>query len=213
MTSPEQALAHFVEAWNAGRRPRVEAYLEQVPDERRDELADAIATWMALAPEPLYDDEARAAILAEPAVKAAVAAFEADGGTWPALLPRLRERASLGLADAARGLAQALGVGGREEKVRGYLEAMEGGTLDPGGVSRRVLEALAELLGARADDLERAGRGVGAGPAPAVALFRADAEAAPAASLEILETAADALLAPTPEHLDEVDLLFRGGRA
>ena len=43
---PEQVLSDFIDAWNAGGRPRVRDYLARVPEAERDALADEISTWL-----------------------------------------------------------------------------------------------------------------------------------------------------------------------
>ena len=51
MSDIEQVLGDFVDAWNAGRRPRVGEALRRVPaGADRDELADRIAAWLEVAP-------------------------------------------------------------------------------------------------------------------------------------------------------------------
>ena len=127
------------------------------------------------------------------------------------LLPRLRERAALSTAQLAAALVGALGLpADREPKARGYLERLEAGDLEPRGLSGRLLDALARVLGVPRGDLEAAGA-FGA-PPPAPALFRAEGPAAEALR-DDLDVIADALAAPGAGEWDEVDDLFRGGAA
>ena len=206
---PDRVLSEFVDAWNAGRRPDVDEHLARVDPARRDELAGDIAAFVAFAPTPDYDDAALAAIRAEPAVAAAAAAAHSTAGLWPALLPRLRERAALTSAQLAAALVGALGLpADREPKTRGYLERLEAGELEPRGLSGRLLDALARLLAVPRGDLEAAGA-FGAPPA-APALFRAEGPAAEALR-DDLDVIADALAAPAGGEWDDVDDLFRGG--
>jgi hypothetical protein len=208
---PDRVLSDFIDAWNAGRRPDVDEHLARVEPDRRDELASDIAAFLAFAPTPDYDDAAIAAIRAEPAVASAAAAAQGRGGLWPALLPRLRERAALSTAQLAAALVGALGLpADREPKTRGYLERLEAGELEPRALSGRLLDALGRLLGVPRDDLEAAG--AFGGPAAAPALFRAEGPAAEALR-EDLDVIADALAAPAGGEWDEVDELFRGGAA
>jgi hypothetical protein len=203
---PDRILSEFIDAWNAGRRPDVDDHLARVDETQRAELAGDIAAFLAFAPTPEYDDATLAEIRAEPVVAAAATA---RGGLWPALLPRLRERAALSTAQLAAGLVDTLGLGAdREPKTRGYLERLEAGELDPRGLSGRLLDGLARLLGVPRDELEGAG-GV-AGPRAAAALFRAEGPAADALR-DDLDVIADALAAPSGAEWDEVDELFRGG--
>src|SRR3954463_796711 len=147
MVSTERALSEFIDDWNAGRRPQVDEYLDRVPEAERAELANQLMTWLEIAPTPQYDDAAREAIAAEPVVQEAIGAMSSESGLWPALLPRLRSRAALSLRELASKLVSAVGLGGdAETKTERYLGELEAGSLDPGRVSRRVLEGLARVL-------------------------------------------------------------------
>jgi len=97
MSTSERVLSDFIDAWNAGRRPRVGDYLQRVPGDQRDELAEQITTWLELVPPPAYSEQARGAIRSEPIVQGVLSTVGDDVGAWPALLPRLR-RAGLGRA-------------------------------------------------------------------------------------------------------------------
>src|SRR4051794_36926197 len=108
MVSIDRALSEFIDDWNAGRRPQVDEYLERVPENERAELADQLMTWLEVAPTPAYDEAARAAVAAEPAVRESVDAMAREAGRWPELLPRLRMRASLSVRDLASKLAAAI---------------------------------------------------------------------------------------------------------
>ncbi len=79
---------------------------------------------------------------------------------WPALLPRLRNRAGLKRSQLVERLASALGTGDKTDKVAVYYHQMEQGTLPARGVSDRVLEALGQLVGETAQALRSAGRAV-----------------------------------------------------
>ena len=92
MSSIEQVLSDFIDAWNAGRRPSVRDYLARMPDgAARGELADLIGVWLETAPAPALDAGARAAIRAQPAVRRVLDAVGDDAGLWPEVVPRLRE--------------------------------------------------------------------------------------------------------------------------
>lgn len=144
----DRVLSEFVDAWNAGRRPRVRDYLARLPDgPERDALADRIDTWLSIAPTPAYAD--RAAVRAEVAARLAAPLGEA------------RRRAGLSLRELALRLQL-----GDVERTQRYLERLEAGTLDASRVSRRVLDALGALLGVPGASLR----------APSVALFRGEGE-------------------------------------
>ena len=207
----ERILSEFIDAWNAGRRPDVDEHVARAPAGERDELAADLLAFLSFAPTPAYDEAELAAIRAEPAVAGALAAAGERGGLLPQLLPALRERRSLSVAELAAELAGALGLGReRADKTAGYLARLEDGELEPARVSRRVFEALAGVLGVARGELEGAGDlgGWGAAAAPA---FRADEDAAAALSPHV-ELLADALAAPGGAERDEVDDLFLGGR-
>jgi hypothetical protein len=207
----DRILSEFIDAWNAGRRPDVGEYLARVPPgSERTELAGEITTWLTSAPTPDYDDATYAQIAAEPLVREVVAAVEQPAGLWPTLLARLRRRSRMSTAEVARAISEPLGVAGHEDKTARYLDDMESGRLDPSGVSRRVLEALARVLGVRDTDLAAAGD-LGMAPRAAGALLRAEPGAAEAATPH-LEVLAEAMARPSQQAWDEVDELFRGGR-
>jgi hypothetical protein len=124
-------------------------------------------------------------------------------------LPRLRERAALSTGQLAAGLVSVLGLPpDRERKTRGYLEQLEAAALEPRGLSGRLLDGMARVLGVPRGELDDAAR-FGAPPV-AAALFRAEGPAAEAVR-DDLDVIADALAAPSGGAWDEVDELFRGG--
>ena len=75
MTDRDRILSEFIDAWNAGRRPRARQYLARVPEgPQRDELADRLAIWLETAPAPRHDAATREAIRADPIVQSVLAA-------------------------------------------------------------------------------------------------------------------------------------------
>ena len=180
MSTIEQALSDFIDAWNAGRRPSVREHLARVPGARARRARRADHDLAEVAPTPAYSDAARAQIRAEPAVRHVLAAVGGDAGLWPAVIPGLRARAGLTVGQLAARLVARFSLGpGSEERTADYLARLERGELEPSRVSRRLLGALGELLGASGDTLADAGRFAG-GLRPAAAggtLFRADGEA------------------------------------
>lgn len=211
----DRILSEFIDAWNAGQRPDVDVFLARAPAGEQSELADLLMSFLSFAPTPSYDDDALAAIRAEPLVAAALATAGERAGLLPTLLARLRERRALTTPDLAAKLVSALELPGEKApKTASYLERLEHGELEPTRVSRRVFDALARVLGVPRDELEGAGDlgGWGARRAMMVApVFRADEDAAQAVS-QHLDVLADALTAPGGEGRDEIDDLFLGGR-
>jgi hypothetical protein len=211
MSNTDQLLSDFIDAWNAGRRPRVREYLARLPDgPQREELADQITTWLELAPAPAYDEETRAAIRAEPAVARLLEASRSDAGLWPTVVPELRARAGLSIAELAARLVDRLSLSRADtERAAGYLTRMESGALDPARVSRRLLDSLGALLGVAGHSLaDSASYGRGLRPAGG-ALFRSDS---PAGAIRTdIEALSRAALSPAPPPMDELDRLFTGG--
>lgn len=210
----DRILSEFIDAWNAGSRPDVDEYIARAPADEQGELADRLLGFLTFAPTPTYDDEALAAIRAEPIVAAALAAHDQRGGLLPDLLGSLRERFSMTTAQLAGELVAVLGLpGDRGHKTAGYLERLERGELEPARVSRRVFDALARVFEIPRSQLEGAGDLSRRLPQSRAAapVFRADEDAAHAVSAH-LDVLADALHAPGGAARDEVDDLFLGGR-
>lgn len=214
MTSIEEVLGAFADAWKRGERPDVDEHLARVPESEREELASAISSWLEVAPMPDYDDEALAAIRKEPALVSALEAAREAEVPWSARVALARRRAGLRLDDVARRLGETFGFGDEQAaRAEDYLERLEADELDERRVSRRLVGALATALGTDRSSIEPA-RAVPAQPAaaPTVAFYRADPDGGPPerdeASIDLLGRA---LSTPAPEPMDDVDRLFRGG--
>ena len=211
MTDVDRLLKEYVAAHRAREDVDPGDYLSRAQGAERKELAALIDAYLARAPRREFDPEAyRSSGMADDVGRLSRSLTGASG-LWPSLLPRLRTSARLKRSELVERLATALGVGGREDKVADYYHQMEQGLLPSEGVSDKVLEALAGILGRSAEALREAGRGASPGgaasaasAAPAFArTTRAEGEGAPAAE-------AAAGLAET--RWDEVDELFRGRR-
>jgi transcriptional regulator with XRE-family HTH domain len=201
MSDLERTLTDFMRAWEAGRTPDPDDYLERVPPADRPELSERIRTYLMVAPEPDYDDAAWERLAAAPAAVRALQMPLGDPEPWPSLLPRLRARAGL----SWREVAQRLGVQ-RPDKAAGYLEAMERGEHDPRRVTRRALDGLGRILGVPADALAWTGPG---GATTAGAVLRSSAPAS--ADIDMLLTLAD-LATLSADDWDDSDDLFMAGR-
>src|SRR5262245_19521721 len=105
MTTIEQLVGEFIDAWNAGRRPAIDAYLQRARPSERDELAAQLTTWLEIAPTPDFSDATRAAIESEPALASAFASAAATREPLAQRLPTLRQRAGLAVRDVAARLA------------------------------------------------------------------------------------------------------------
>ena len=207
-----QLLEEFQADYEAGREADPAELLDRVDPGRRQELAELIDTYLMTAPTRRWDPEAFEGSLAQLAVDRVYDSIEGVSGTWPELLPRLRNTAQIKRRVLVERLASALGFdGGREvEKVGDYYNRMEHGRLPAAGVSGRVIDALAEILGSTADRIRAAGASAGEGGDASQAAFARmafpDAEFADAAAAEDRLAAAPV----DPAERDEVDRLFLG---
>lgn len=200
MSDLDRILSEFMDAWEAGRVPDPDAYLERVAPSEQHELSAQIRAYLAIAPEPAYDEATWQRLCDDPAALRAQSIPLGEPEPWPSLLPRLRQR--LGLS--RRDVAARLGVK-RPEKAERYLTAMEDGSHEPRRVTRSALARLAAVLGVTEDALGWTGG------APSPALLRAAAPPAAAAPAIDLDVLAD--LATTPaDEWDDSDELFCGGR-
>ena len=152
MTTTEQILSEFIDAWSAGRRPDVHSYLQRAPTAERAELAAHITTWLRVAPTPEYDDATRKTISQEPLLVAAREAAALARSPLSAQLPTLRERAGLAIRDVAGRLVTLFDLDD-EQRTADYLERVERDELDASRLSRRLLDGLAVILGADRDQL------------------------------------------------------------
>ena len=153
MSTTDQLLGQFIEAWNAGERPDV----RDVPGARergrpRRPRRTLLSAWLELAPTPAWDEATLEQISATPALRAALDAAATEPVSVGEQVLALRERAGLGVTEVARRLAR-LFEARDEPRATAYLEELERGELDPGGLSRRLLAGLAAILGADRDEL------------------------------------------------------------
>lgn len=197
-------------------------FLDQVSGLDRQELELLIDGYLQRTPRRAVSPEALRA--AHPAGIAAGAARTSDrverafagaSGSWPVLLPRLREAARLPRRALVDALSSRLGVEDATERVATYYHEMERGLLPADGVSDRVLAALAALLGESAERLRAAGRAI-APPSPSTR------HGGPAAAAFARTATPDEELAPPAEPAGTrqeagrqagalVDELFTGG--
>ncbi len=223
MTSVEHLLKAFIAADRAGGdAPDPEAYLAQLTGTDRDELLELIDGYLERAPRRAFDARAFAASPARELTDDLVQALDGQAGTWPALLPRLRHRARLSRAQLVAKLAAALDVPGKEDAVLAYYHEMEQGTLPAAGVTDRVLEALAALVGSTAEALRTAGEAIAASPpsaGPAAPMSPAFARTATPDVTLLADAvgpeppASPGTTAGGPADTGDVDALFTGRRS
>ncbi len=156
---PDRILSEFIDAWNAGRRPDVDDYVGQ----RRRARPRAAGVRHRRVPR----------VRADPGVRRRRARGHPGrarrrrrGGRDP----RARRPVAVAAAAAAkaggpehgrssppRSSARSGSAGDSEPKTRDYLERLEAGELEPRGLSGRLLDGLARLLGVPRTELEGAG--------------------------------------------------------
>lgn len=207
MPDVETLLNQFIADHKAGGEADPHSYLDQVESGDRGELAALMDAYLAQAPRREWDAEAYASSSAPELVEAMSRSLQGQAGTWPALLPRLRERARLRRSELVGELAARLGAQNQRPKVERYYNEMEQGLLPSEGVSDDVLDALGKIVGQSRDALRQAGQALGPAPggeapAPAAAFARTTEVQVGAAALSPEEPAGE---------WDEVDRLFRGG--
>jgi hypothetical protein len=209
MTSVTRLLAEYVQEHRSGGEADPIAFLERAAPDQRRELAALIDAYLARAPRSEFDEARFRDSPAEATVDVLQRAITGESGLWPAVLPRLRKRAGLKRRELVLQLAKALGVDAQTEKVGRYYHEMEQGLLPARGVSDRVLEALATLIGSTASSLRNAGQAF----AGITETQRGGHEAfARATRLDAaVEAGPPATAAPLEEARDEVDELFCGG--
>ncbi|MEO7197948.1 MAG: hypothetical protein ABIZ50_05695 [Solirubrobacterales bacterium] len=223
MADLQKLLGEFAEALEAGRSPDPAEWLGRVDGEERQKLGAMIDRYLMTAPRRTWDPAEYEHSLAKLAVDQVYESLEGASGSWPELLPRLRNRARVKRSELVERLAAALEVGTGQpqlEKVGGYYHRMEHGLLPARGVSARVIEALASIVGEDPDAIRRAGEGAVAGGASESLLFArmagppvpaalSDADEAPPE--ELSDATRAGRVGPPARQRDEIDELFTGG--
>jgi hypothetical protein len=210
MPDVDQILADFIAEDRATGSADAQTFLARASPDQRLELSALIDGYLTRLPRRQFNPERFRASAAERTTDELERSLGGQAGTWPALLPRLRDRAGLKRTDLVAKLAAALGVADRSDKVATYYHQMEQGTLPGAGVSDRVLAALGGIVGEAAEVLRAAGQAVvppSGGERPAEPAYARTASVAGEPALA--EAREPESLAASEE--DEVDQLFRGG--
>jgi hypothetical protein len=208
MSDVERLLQEFIREDRQGGEADPLAYLARVQGAERAELEALIDGYLARAPRQPFDREAFEASGARAVAEEIGRTLGGVSGEWPALLPRLRHRARLRRAEVVARLAQELGASeAQHAKVARYYHGMERGTLPAAGVSDRVLQALAKVVGSTAEALRAAGSRAGAAATPEAASTAFARVGAP----DPAHTSAEELMkggAERDEPPDEIDAAF-----
>jgi len=172
VSSPEWLLDQYAEAFRAGKTdPR--PFLEQAPDEQRDELSWMIELFLVHAEPAEWDPVAYENSLAERITERILPELLVSERGWREMLPGLRMRLEMKRGYVEDRLAAALEAKDPDErrKVADYYHDMEYGNLKPQGVSQRVLGSLAEIYGTTAEALRRAGEKTEPSGGPGAVVF------------------------------------------
>ena len=206
MAEVEAVLAEALEDIKAGRPRTVPDYLGLVPRSERAELAELLSIFfmreaVAAGPERVDPERYERALGVLDRLSAT-----GPAGNLPAALAELRRTRRLRRVDVVGAIAERFGVKGtgRERLRRSYHE-LETGQLSGRGLSRRLLDALGQILHVDPDDLAAAAFRTAPGATrPARAFGRGAGEVEPVRGLHGDEP-------PRDESERLVDDLFRGG--
>jgi hypothetical protein len=210
MPDPRELLAEFSAAFEAGEEPNPRDFLERASEGDRQELVALIDRYLMTAPRRAWDPDAYERSMAKVAVEQVFESMEGVSGTWPELLPSLRNRARIMRRELVERLTAALGFGGDPaiEKVGRYYHEMEHGLLPAEGVSGTVIGALAEILGVDAERIRQSGSAGMASPGEGGVVFARKAVLDEAyAVAEMASGPAE----PAAPQRDEIDELFTAG--
>ncbi len=188
MADVDKLFSDYIAEHRAGGEANPRTYLEKVEGIDRDELATLIDAYLVRSPGQGWDARAFEGSSAQQWAQGMERSMGGRAGLWPLLLPRLRERAKIKRAELVERLARALGVGSESEEVAAYYHRMEQGQLDSKGVSTKVLEALAAIVGSSAEALRSAGEQFGEGQAPSEGTVFARVAGPPTGEYTDLET-------------------------
>lgn len=236
MSLADERFEQFVDSIRAGRRVDHDSLFDGLDPAERLELADLIDGFAASGRSaPIDLDMFESARNEDPTLERLGRAMSGVSGMWPSALPRLRNRAQLGRDELVSRLAEDLGAPDSRDKVEAYYHRMEWGSLPADGVNEKVVESLANILGADPGELKRSGRFKG----PVGRSGRGDADSrgadfgqaaydsssravfarmvGPGQSADSVDSPASPGTGdewadvPSPEDWDETDRLFLGG--
>lgn len=214
MADIDRLIEEFAADHEAGRAVDVAQFLDRVDPSRRQELADRLDRYLMAAPTRRWDPEAFEGSLAQRASDRVYESIEGVSGSWPELLPRLRNQARIKRRELVERLAGSLGFAAEPQvaKVGDYYNRMEHGRLPAAGVSSRVIEALAGILGVEAERI--AGSGARRSETPEAGDVAFARKAFPNAELINVEALEDMDMDAAPVERadrDEIDALFLDG--
>ena len=210
MSDVDRLLRDYIERYESGGSVDPSDLMEKLGDEDRRKLAVLIEGYLEHAARPQeWDAEAFQGSVADRAMQRVEAAWAHEAPEPASELMHLRNEREITREDLVTRLADALGVPGARPKVASYYHRLERGVLPAEGVSGKVWDALAKLLGTSSDSLREAASS--ARPADAVSgmayarTSRVEDEALAG------QASPDEVSDREPEEPDKVDRLFTGG--
>lgn len=213
MSEVDRLFERYIDEHRAGGEADPWAFLGQVEGVDRAELAALIDSYLARAPGAEWDPEGFKGSAAERLTESLDRSLRGQAGLWPAILPRLRERARVNRTELAKRLTTSLALKpAQQPKVAEYYHQMEQGLIPARGVSDKVLDALAGIVGVGAAGIRRAGEPFGEPAPPAAgAAYARTAEPSPKYAADRAPGAERPDARAGEPGWDEVDELFRGG--
>jgi hypothetical protein len=210
VTDLDKLLAEFRAEFEAGSQPDPGKFLARADASERSTLADRLDAYLDTAPLKEWDPGAYARSPTKVAVDRFFETVEGEAGTWPELLPTLRNRARIRRGDLVERLATALGFPSETQRVATYYHQMEHGQIEATRVSETVLQKLGDIVGTTAEALRAAGTSTVRDPGGEV--FTSFARKALSNDEYAMDQSAEAPAAPSePEReRDELDRLFLG---
>lgn len=205
-------LRKYIAEHKAGGRADPVEYLEMVDGSERRELAALIDAYLIRSPGQPWNPDAMAGSPAERLVRRIESQLNGESGEWPKLLPDLRNSARISRRKLVESLANSLGFPDKVGKVALYYHEMEQGNLPAAGVSDRVLEALAGIVGSSASALRRAGDEITAAPIDRdAAVFARTVSSDSEIAWMVERDRFEGQIKGIEIEPDEVDKLFTGG--
>ncbi len=213
MTDVDRLLRDYIQRFEEGGSVDPSDLFEGLERGDQRKLAVLIEGYLEHAARPQeWDPEGFEGSVAQRAVEQVAAEWEAEA--TPSELVRLRNERKISREELVAKLADSLGVSGMREKVAAYYHRLERGLLPAEGVSAKVWDALAGLLGASSDSLRDAASAM-QGPADAArGPAYARTAAPPPEEYRVEHSTAEevaGMASPGTAEPDEVDRLFTGG--
>jgi hypothetical protein len=215
MTDVDALLREYIERYESEESADPREYLSQVEGPDRHRLSALIEGYLIhAAPPRKWDPDAFEGSVSERVVARLAESWSAASGHLPVELVDLRKEKAIKRSEVVDRLAEVLGVSAKREKVAFYYHRLEHGLLPARGVSSRVFDALAGILGTSAERLRSAGEAVGLDRRHDLRIDPLMARTAEPPPEEFAAQDRAAEQAPPEEHdvkPDEVDRLFTGG--